>query len=240
MAISFYEKGQLSSGFYGWRVVAIIRGRRYQKYFSLHRPTPNIPSHVWFKYQETRARYFEAKWMARSSATQYLDFINKDHPNTKPNRGVGFQGITIGIGTSPDEVNPLCFFSVNKKGKARRFYIDSNTGFSESWINAVKYWGKIYEIRPDDIEKKIKKIPSPEIFKELRKQMNKCEGHDLPPSVLHYVFSDKRMEIKNSREKHLGKYFKVDDEILSIKRSLEQEIESFKNSSKQKPLRSIK
>jgi hypothetical protein len=27
MAISFYEKGELTSGFHGWRVVATIRGK---------------------------------------------------------------------------------------------------------------------------------------------------------------------------------------------------------------------
>jgi hypothetical protein len=30
MDINFYEKGELSSGFQGWRVVATIRGKHYQ------------------------------------------------------------------------------------------------------------------------------------------------------------------------------------------------------------------
>lgn len=46
MAINFYEKGQLSSGFCGWRVVATIRGKRYQKYFSLNRPSERIPEEL--------------------------------------------------------------------------------------------------------------------------------------------------------------------------------------------------
>ena len=58
--INFYDKGQLSSGFCGWRVVATIRGKRYQKYFSLNRPSKRIPEKLWFHYQETRARYYEA------------------------------------------------------------------------------------------------------------------------------------------------------------------------------------
>lgn len=185
--------------------MAIIRGKLYQKYFSLHRPTPKIPHQLWFNYQQTRARYFEARWMARSAATQYLDFINKNHPNTKPHRGVGFQGITIGIGTSPDEIKPLCFFSVNKKGKARRFFIDNNTNLSKAWKSAVAYWGMIYEIRPKDIDKKITKKPSPEIFKDLRKHMNNSEGYDLPPSVLHHVFSEKRQQIKNLKYRNQHK-----------------------------------
>jgi len=60
MAVNFYEKGQLSSGFCGWRVVVTIRGKRYQKYFSLNRPSERIPEELWFRYQETRARYYEA------------------------------------------------------------------------------------------------------------------------------------------------------------------------------------
>jgi len=46
MAVNFYEKGQLSSGFCGWRVVVTIRGKRYQKYFSLNRPSERIPEEL--------------------------------------------------------------------------------------------------------------------------------------------------------------------------------------------------
>ncbi|MCG7201495.1 hypothetical protein MD273_17290 [Marinobacter pelagius] len=231
MAISFYEKGQLSSGFYGWRVVATIRGKLYQKYFSLHRPTSDIPYQLWYKYQKTRARYFEARWMARSAATQYLDFINKNHPNTKPNRGVGFQGITIGIGPSAEEIRPICYFSVNKKGKARRFYIDNNTTISGAWRDAVTYWGNIYEIRPKDISIKLGRTPSPDIFKALRKHMNSSEGHNLPPSVLHYVYSEKRLQIKSLKSQKYNQEHKISDDLLSVKSHLENEIEKFQKKS---------
>ena len=68
MAISFYEKGELTSGFHGWRVVATIRGKRYQKYFSLKRPNNRITQELWYQYQETRAKYYEARYMAMEAA----------------------------------------------------------------------------------------------------------------------------------------------------------------------------
>tara|TARA_R110001599_G_scaffold89560_19_gene237071 strand:+ start:550 stop:1044 length:495 start_codon:yes stop_codon:yes gene_type:complete len=155
MAISFYEKGELSSGFHGWRVVATIRGKRYQKYFSLKRPNTRITQELWHKYQETRARYYEARYMARSAAIQYLDFIQKDHPAALPCRGVGFQGITLGIGGGKSAAQETCYFSVNKRGAAIKFYIDERTSLSQAWEQAVKHWGEVFDIRPKDIVEKL-------------------------------------------------------------------------------------
>jgi hypothetical protein len=54
--------------------------------------------------------------MARSAAIQYLEFINKNHPTTRPYRGVGFHGITLGMGTDRRADQEVCYFSVNKRG----------------------------------------------------------------------------------------------------------------------------
>ncbi len=159
MAISFYEKGELTSGFHGWRVVATIRGKRYQKYFSLKRPNTRITQELWYQYQETRAKYYEARYMARSAALQYLDFIGKDHPTTLPCRGVGFQGITLGIGSGKSAAQETCYFSVNKRGAATKFYIDERASLSQAWEQAVKHWGEAFDIRPKDIAKKLEQVP---------------------------------------------------------------------------------
>lgn len=139
MAINFYKKGELSSGFHGWRVVATICGKRYQKYFSLNRPNTRIPRELWHRYQETRARYYEARYMARSAAIQYLDFINKEHPTTRPYRGVGFHGITLGMGIGRKTAHEICYFSVSKRGAATKFYIDEKATLSQAWEQAVSH-----------------------------------------------------------------------------------------------------
>lgn len=228
MAISFYEKGELSSGFHGWRVVATIRGKRYQKYFSLNRPDTRISQEHWHQYQETRARYYEARYMARSAAIQYLDFIHKDHPTTRPYRGVGFHGVTLGIGTGRHTTHETCYFSVNKRGAATKFYIDEQASLSRAWEQAVSHWGEVYEIRPKDIAEKLKLVPSPGQFKALRKHMNDQEGHDFPASVLHHVYAEQRglLERQKVREDTEGKL--DGDELLAMYANLEREVSEFR------------
>lgn len=228
MAINFYEKGELSSGFHGWRVVATIRGKRYQKYFSLNPPNTRVPQKLWHQYQETRARYYDARYMARSAAIQYLDFINKEHPTTRPHRGVGFHGITLGMGTGRRTAQEVCYFSVNKRGSATKFYIDEKVKLSEAWEQAVSHWGDIYEIRKKDVAEKLKLAPSPAQFKALRKQLNEHEGHDIPPSVLHHVYAERRSQInkKKAREDTGGRL--DGDDFLTMYANLKREVSQFR------------
>lgn len=228
MTISFYEKDKLSSGFHGWRVVATIRGKRYQKYFSLNRPNTRIPRELWHKYQETRAQYYEARYMARSAAIQYLDFINKEHPATRPYRGVGFHGITLGMGTGRGNAQEVCYFSVNKRGAATKFYIDEQVTLSQAWEQAVSHWGEVYEIRLKDVAEKLKRIPNPAQFKALRKHLNEQEGHDFPASVLHHVYAEQRdqLEKQKARENTNGRL--DGDELLAMYAKLEREVSEFR------------
>jgi hypothetical protein len=228
MAISFYEKGELSSGFHGWRVVATIRGKRYQKYFSLKRPNSGITQELWQLYQETRARYYEARYMARSAAIQYLDFINKEHPTTRPHRGVGFCGVTLGIGTGRTTAREVCYFSVNKRGAATKFYIDERSSFSQAWKGAIKHWGEVNEIRPKDVSKKLTQVLHPDRFKALRKHMNDDEGQDFPASVLHHVYAEQRgqLETQKVRETTRGRLEK--DELLAMYANLERQVSEYR------------
>jgi hypothetical protein len=228
MAINFYAKGELSSGFHGWRVVATIRGKRYQKYFSLNRSNTRIPQELWHSYQETRARYYEARYMARSAAIQYLDFINKEHPATRPYRGVGFQGVTLGIGAGRSTAHELCFFSVNKRGAATKFYIDNGTRLSQAWEQAVSYWGNVYEIRPKDVAHKLTMVPSPDQFKALRKQLNDQEGHDFPASVLHHVYTEQRDQLGKQKIRENTQECFDGDELLSLYANLKQELSGYR------------
>lgn len=227
MAISFYGKGELSSGFHGWRVVVTIRGKRHQKYFSLRRPNHHIPRELWNQYQETRARYYEARWLARSAAVQYIDFISTDHPTTRPHRGVGFQGITLGIGTGKHTAQEQCYFSVNKRGAASRFYIDERSSLTNAWEDAVTHWGDVFDVRPKDIEERLRKVPSPEQFKALRKHMNQVEGEDLPASVLHHVFAEKRAELEKQKAKQKAAPRFSDEDLVAMYSNLEREISQY-------------
>jgi len=132
--------------------------------------------------------------MARSAAVQYRDFIHKNHPTTRPYRGVGFHGITLGMGMARKTAQEVCYFSVNKRGAATRFHIDDRAPISKAWEQAVSHWGDIYGIRKKDIAEKLKLAPDPAQFKALRKQLNDHEGHDFPPSVLHHVYAEQRSQ----------------------------------------------
>ena len=228
MAISFYEKDELSSGFYGWRVVATIRGKRYQKYISLNRRNTRVPQELWHKYQETKARYYEARYAMRSAAIQYLDFITKDHPNTRAYRGVGMHGITLGIGADRGRASETCYFSVNKRGAATKFYIDDRTPLSKAWEQAVSYWGEVHEIRSKDVAKKLKLVPTPDQFKELRKQLNDQEGHDFSASVLHHVYAEQRNQLEKRKALENTNGRLAGDELLAMYANLEREVSEYR------------
>jgi len=229
MAISFYEKDELSSGFHGWRVIATIRGKRYQKYFSLKRPNTRVTQEFWHQYQEKRARYYEARYMARSAAIRYLDFINKEHPSTRAHRGVGFCGITLGIGTGRATAREVCYFSVNKRGAAVRFYIDEQLSLSQAWEEAVKHWGEIHQIRPKDVALRLKRIPHPDRFKALRKQMNDHEGQDFPASVLHHAYAEQRGKLETQKVRKTTKGKIDEDELLAMYANLERQLSAYRN-----------
>ncbi|WBU42666.1 MULTISPECIES: hypothetical protein [Marinobacter] len=227
MAINFYEKGQLSSGFCGWRVVVTIRGKRYQKCFSLNRPSKRIPEELWFRYQQPRDRYCEARWQARSAAVQYREFISKNHYSTLPNRGEGFQGITLGIGRGNRCKHDKSYFSVNLRGRAAKVFITEDRPLTAARHHAVGLWREGFEIRPKDIAAKRKLVPAPDQFKALRKQMNEKEGTDVSASVLHHVYEEQREEIEKLK---VAKGFDepaTQDELLAFSANLQREIEAF-------------
>ena len=235
MAVILYGKGELSSGFYGYRTVVAIRGAHFQKWFTLRRD-PSIPFDLWRQYQETRARYYEARWLARSAACQYIDFIRTDSPTTKPHRGLGFQGMTIGIGRGSRCLHDQCYFQINKKGNATRFWITERQTMSKAWVRAIRTWGDLYEIREKDIQGKLDHPPSPDIFKQLRMHLNEYEGKDFPPSVLHHVYAEQRRQIENLRntsalkkaQSEIPNEVPLNDELFDFYASLERDISTYK------------
>ncbi|MDV3504215.1 hypothetical protein [Marinobacter sp. M-5] len=200
MAIDFYDSNTLSSGFAGWRVAGYIRGKRYQKYFPLRNPHPLVDDEVWREYQHLRARYYEAKMMARSAACRYIDFISKTNDRTFPCRGLGFQGMTMAILPSPGTHRYYYQFVINNQGKTQRFPIRADQSFDKAWELAMDAWVSTYDIRPKDAAmiRQLKK-PTPSAFKTLRQQMNLHEGHNIPVDALHFAFAGQRENLKRKR-----------------------------------------
>ncbi|KXS54309.1 hypothetical protein [Marinobacter persicus] len=229
MAIHYYEKGQLSSRFHGWHVTATLRGKRYQKYFSLIPPKPTIPADFWYRYQRTRARYYDARWAARSAALQYIDALKTNHPNTRPYRGVGFRGITMGITTGDRVDQERCYFSVNHPGNAVRFYITEECPLTCAWHQAVDHWGEVFGIRPKDIERKRNNPVAPSAFKALRNQLNHHEGFNISVEALHDVYAEQRAEIERQKAKEQTQGEVTEDELLGWYASLKQEITEFQS-----------
>jgi hypothetical protein len=195
MAIKFYGLGDHGGGFLGWRITKYIGGRYYQKYLHFKPPSTTIPADVWQNYQSKKAEYYEARFAYRSAALKYLRFVNTDSPHTKKERRVGFHGISIVIYKGNRCHNYTCAISFNLRKEQKRFNISETKTLSAAWNDAVLHWGAHYGIRKKDIESKLASPPNPEAFKVLRRQMNAKEGHDIPASVLHWVFAEKRQDI---------------------------------------------
>lgn len=228
MAIHFYEEGDLSSGFQGWRVAVMIRGKRYQKYLSLRPPSDNVLPELWGRYQKTRAEYYDARWSMRAAAVKYLDFIRTEHPRTKPYRGVGFQGITLGIGAIGSGQSEQCYFQVNVPGNPVRIAITEEQTLSRAWNKAVTLWGETFDIRPRDIEKKRQTMPTPEQFKQLRKHLNDEQSASLGVGVLHHVYAEQRAELERNKARTRLKEQPVkEDELLEVHSRLEREISRY-------------
>ena len=230
MAIQFCDEIEKRGRFKGWRVSVDIRGKRYRKSFSLEKLSNSIPDDVWYRYQHTKARYHEAKLLARAAATQYVDFISSEHRGTKPCRGVGFHGLTLGIGKLKRNQDYQCYFSVNVSGRPHRVPVTQSRNLTESWQKAVSIWGRLHGIRQKDIDKKMKDVPAPERFKELRQHMNANEGKSIPVDVLHHVFAEKRLELEKQKSLRKVEVQFSDQDLMEFQNSLKQEIQSYQAS----------
>lgn len=185
MSIRFLSE---SGGFCGWRVVVFVRGKKFQKYFSIQCPFVGVDPKFWRRYQRLKAEYYHAKWRARAAAVNYIDFVSMNSVHTKEYRGVGFQGITLGIAQYQGDGGWYCYFVVNYAKNPRRIPITAKRGITHSWVEAVKLWGKRFDIRPKDVAQKKQLVPSRRQFKALWEALND-EGKNIPPEALYHVFN---------------------------------------------------
>lgn len=194
MSITRYREGEHPSGFIGWRVVVAFGNKYYQRYLSARAPS-GISQKVWERYQETKAQYLEAGWKKRSAVYQYLTYVRSDHPRTLPYRGVGMHGLTADIRERAKGLWTCSFKVQLEKGGVRYFDIQYGIStFSEAWRKAVQFWSEENNIRTKDRDSKLNNPPAPDIFKNLRRQMNQ-EGYDIPPSALGPVYAEQREAI---------------------------------------------
>ncbi|WP_339804477.1 hypothetical protein [uncultured Marinobacter sp.] len=228
MAIQFTNEEQSPFGFSGWRVTATLRGKHYRKDFSLRPPGKDIPEALWHRYQKTRAEYYDARWAMRAAAIGYLDVIRTEHPNTQPYRGVGFRGMTLGIGPITKGGNDECYMEVAAPGRPLRVVVSQEQPLSKAWERAVNLWGEVFGIRAKDVEHKRRNPPQPEQFKRLRTHLNEHEKAGIPVSVLHHVFAEQRAEIERQKSRRQLKERVIEqDELLDVHARLEREISEF-------------
>lgn len=227
MGLKFYQKSEKHPRkFHGWKVDYVVQGKRITQKFDNEPPTRTMPVEFWERYQETKARLLAADCERRIAATDYCNLLRTDDPKTKPHRGLGVQGITIGIGSTFDESKTHCYFAVDLGKSVFRVSITEDKPLRVAWEFAVDVWGEEYGIRLKDIARKKKQVPEPEKFKLLRRYMNEKERAHLPVWVLSEVYQEYRDD-RLWVEAH-GNPKSEESELLKMRQKLEREMADFK------------
>ena len=108
MAIRVYLENEHPSGFIGIRVTRSFAGQYKQAYFSF-REKGGFVSESQKADLMAEAEALEAQWKKESEAYRYQSRLSVAHPNTKPCRSVGVEGITAE-------------FAVDNSGQSRSYY----------------------------------------------------------------------------------------------------------------------
>lgn len=233
MGLKFYQKSEKHPRkFHGWKVDYEINGKRIQEKFSNEPPSQSMPIEFWERYQETKARLLAAQCEKKIAASEYCALLRKDSPKTKPYRGLGMQGITLGIGSTFDESKTHCYFAVDLGKSVFRVSITDEKPLRTAWEFAVDVWGEEYGIRSKDIARKKRQVPSPEKFKLLRRHLNDKERAHLPVWVLSEVYQEYRDD-KLWVEAH-GNPKSEESELLKMRQKLERDMKDFKSAGQPK------
>ncbi len=143
------------------------------------------------------------EWQRESLLHRYHQFVTENHPNIRPERGVGVHGLTTVFMRQGKSNWQPCF-------RVTRYY-DGNTPrppakvftfskpFSEVWSDAVAFWAEEHGIRAEDTSRLLRNAPDPDQLKRLRRQMNAHEGHDIPVEALSPVSAEQRSKLAKER-----------------------------------------
>jgi len=208
LSIHFYDHGQLSSGFVGFRVVVAFNKQHRQAWFSTKKALRQDESDFVYKRAHLQAQIKDAELSAESALHQYKKFVSTDHPNTSSERGVGVHCLTLQIrlnnteGRNGQRWEPgflVSFSDGDKWYGGSRLFTFFNKPYSQAWRDAVLFWGEKHGILDEDIQRVLNAPPEPERFKLLRRVLNEGSGairsDRIPIEVLEPVFREKRQVI---------------------------------------------
>ena len=135
------------------------------------------------------AEALESRWKKESEEHKYQARLSVAHPNTKPGRSVGVEGVTAEFAVDNSGQTRSYYypgFRVSQPGPGSRAATHirfSQYGYEGAWKAAVELWAERYGILPKDKKRILRNMPPREHFTALRKQMNK-EGHEIPLEAL--------------------------------------------------------
>lgn len=241
MAIRVYQEGEHPSGFIGIRVTRSFGGKYRQSYFSF-RKNGGFISVKEQKALMQEAESLEEQWKQESQQARYESRLSAPHPNTKPFRSVGVEGITAEFAvdnSGPDRMYYYPGFRVSqpgvKSGAARHIRFSLH-GYTGAWKLAVEMWAERYSILPKDKKRVLKNMPDPNQFVALRRQMNK-EGHDIPTTALSSVFAEQRQAVASGKSakpaaasrpaKAVATAAKKAVAVKALERHLQSEVQKF-------------
>lgn len=202
MATKYYGHGAHPGGFIGFKVNVSFGEKKYQEYFSTSDALIQDSSDYHYEVQRLSALIQEAKWKLESLAYQYNKFVTANHALTKPGRGIGVHCITLDFITHNDSVfYPVFDVTIPGQG-AKRISLKTKL-YSEAWKEAVDTWAQAHTVLDTDKDRLLANPPSPQRFKELRRQMN-SEGKDVGVEALSMVFREQRMALEAQRDRAAG------------------------------------
>jgi hypothetical protein len=202
MAIRVYGVGEHPSGFIGIRVTRSFAGQYRQAYFSFRQEGGMAPVERQ-KSLMAEAEALEAQWKKESEEHKYQTRLRVAHPNTKPGRSVGVEGITAEFAVDNSGQTRSYYypgFRVSQPGPGSRAATHvrfSQYGYEGAWKTAVELWAERYGILPKDKRRILRNMPPREHFTALRKQMNR-EGHSIPMDALEIVMAAKAPKVKKT------------------------------------------
>lgn len=199
MSIRLYLQNQHPAGFIGLRVARTINKKLYQKYFSFNAGKGELVSEELQNILWAEAKILEEKWRQESKEVQYQRYLNEPSHKTKKGRGLGFTGITICFDkdekNASDHFYPSFRVACRSSFQSDRLVRISKYGFSKAWQISVDLWAEAQGVTIEDKDRLLQNPPSPDVFKELRRQLN-IEGWDIPTTALRAVYSEQRVSLK--------------------------------------------
>lgn len=213
MAVIYYGPDKHPAGFVGFRVTTGYNGNFLQRYFNTSAATKQSNTDALFLYRRLEAELQYLEWQRESLLHRYHRFVTENHPNTRPERGVGVHGLTAAFIRQGKRGWQPCF-------KVSRFHNRDNPRqpakmftfsklYSEVWEDTVSFWAEEHDVREADKIRVLNNAPEPYQFKRLRRQMNEKEGSKIPVEALSPAFAEQRSNLAKERAMLKAKEMKL-------------------------------